>query len=239
MKFNFRQKRAEKSAITQIKKINISNQNLKEFPTNDFYTYQFSNTEKIDASKNELVSLPYDFFSVFKNLQELDLSHNQLQRLTKSIDEAKKLHKIDLSYNDLEMLPEDFSKLKITELHLIGNELKTLHGMSESQLKLLHPADITSFQLSQKGTALLEKCVQDKTQCLPAHTYYKESVSDIVQRFTKTKKIDIQKDDMNRICVEIPLNYNLRKKLEPLSKLPSQLQQCLMKHEQHILGMDW
>ena len=79
---------------------------------------------KRDISLNiYLISLPTQICELC-NLEQLDLSGNDLTELPKNIGNLKQLKKINLHRNKLIDLPESFSQLsKLKELHLLGNAL--------------------------------------------------------------------------------------------------------------------
>lgn len=83
---------AEEKKIT---KINLSENNLTEFPE---LLFQFQYLKSLDLSYNKLTEIP-NSIERFRNLRDLDLGKNQLTSLPESIFKLKSLTKLDLRSN--------------------------------------------------------------------------------------------------------------------------------------------
>jgi internalin A len=87
-------------------------------------------------------------------LQELDLSYNQLSTLPEVIGQLSQLQELDLSYNQLSTLPEAIGRLsKLQELDLSGNQLSTLPE-AIGQLSKLQVLNLSDNQLSTLPEAI-------------------------------------------------------------------------------------
>ncbi|MCU0391701.1 MAG: leucine-rich repeat domain-containing protein [Thermoflexibacter sp.] len=102
-----------------VKKLDLSNQNLKEIPAEVF---KFSKLQSLNLSNNQISQLP-DQIQVLESLQELDISNNQLNTVSSKIDDLSFLKKLNLSNNQLVDIPEVLSNLRVLEeLNLANNQ---------------------------------------------------------------------------------------------------------------------
>lgn len=80
----------------------------------------------IDLSHNQLIEIPRSI-CLFFHLRILLLHHNRLQHVPESLTNLHKLEKLDLSHNKLSELPEDFCSLKeLRKLNVSYNRLRRL-----------------------------------------------------------------------------------------------------------------
>lgn len=81
---------------------------------------------RLKLKKKKLRQFPMDIFK-FKNLNELDLSHNQLVKVPAEISTLEYLQYVNLSKNKLTALPAEIGKLvNLRELVLNNNKLQSL-----------------------------------------------------------------------------------------------------------------
>lgn len=86
---------------------------------------KLSTLQKIDLSENSIEKFKDGDFSDLKDLEELDLSRNNLTYLPPSIGELKKLKKLNLSGNKIKYLPKEFENLvELQYLDLSGNPIE-------------------------------------------------------------------------------------------------------------------
>lgn len=69
----------------------------------------------LDLASNGLSTLPEEFYSVFANIEELDLSRNCLWEISPSIKQLAKLKKLRLVQNLLDALPEELALMPALE----------------------------------------------------------------------------------------------------------------------------
>lgn len=103
------------------KNLNIKGNKLEKFPK---AVCQIKTLEKLDLSENRISTFTDDAFNEFENLQELDLSYNELTYLPTSIGKLTKLKKLNLSGNRIGSLPKEFEQLvSLESLELDGNPI--------------------------------------------------------------------------------------------------------------------
>jgi len=86
----------------------------------------FRELETLDISDNEIEVLPPEIAALTK-LQRLVLSRNRLRTFPEEVLRLPHLHWLGLSFNHIDSLPPEIYKLsKLQTLYLIGNKLKTL-----------------------------------------------------------------------------------------------------------------
>eukprot|EP01114_Cavostelium_apophysatum_P001956 TRINITY_DN11711_c0_g1_i1.p1 TRINITY_DN11711_c0_g1~~TRINITY_DN11711_c0_g1_i1.p1 ORF type:complete len:159 (-),score=34.28 TRINITY_DN11711_c0_g1_i1:157-597(-) len=102
---------------------------------NQFYAFPFSTEtlssvprlEVLNLAGNKISSLPSFFFTALKNLKELILNGNQVQRIPHEIGNMPSLRKISLSNNRVNKIPFEIGRLdKLEELQLDGNPISSI-----------------------------------------------------------------------------------------------------------------
>ena len=97
---------------------------------------KLSELQELDLSLNQLSSLPVSIFSLEK-LQVLSVRDNQLSSLPESISKLQNLRELRLYNNQLSSLPESISKLQnLQDLFLQNNQLSSLPESITSLHKL-------------------------------------------------------------------------------------------------------
>ncbi|XP_072280586.1 leucine-rich repeat-containing protein 20 [Pyxicephalus adspersus] len=71
--------------------------------------------------------MPGKFFTVYKNLQELDLEGNLLEKLPVEVSSLPNLQNINLSKNKFERFPEELTRIQSMEsINLESNQIKDI-----------------------------------------------------------------------------------------------------------------
>lgn len=118
--------------------LNLSKNQLQDFP------YSFSklrNLNNLDLSFNQIRSLPIEKMQNLKNLEKLNLTSNQIQSIPKAITGICKLKVLELSKNRIQSLPDSFAGLvDLSELYLTGNLFSSIPNFicSMTNLKVLY-----------------------------------------------------------------------------------------------------
>ncbi|CAM0139695.1 unnamed protein product [Umbelopsis sp. WA50703] len=151
---------------------------IQAIPENCLSTMQL---EELDLSHNQLRSLPNDFAFNQDNLLHLNLSDNQLETLPRSIGQISNLRSLSVSKNHLTTLPIDLVNLKSLDIL----------DVSENLLCIL-PGDILEFM--RKTTLLITgnplsrpgNCDLRATETAPDNSYM-EIIRKMSQRAIATR----------------------------------------------------
>ena len=101
----------------KISKLDLSNQNLSQFPKEIF---ELGNLKKLNLSGNNIKSIPKEIESM-KNLQLLDLSNNSISNFYSKICSLKKLRVLNLNNNKIKTIPKQICSLEVLEVLQIAN----------------------------------------------------------------------------------------------------------------------
>jgi Leucine-rich repeat (LRR) protein len=104
----------------QVYKLNLSGQNLKEFPKEILL---FENLQELYIAKNQIKELPTEI-NLLKNLQVLNLSRNKIKKLPPTIGDLSELHTLYISKNRLVYFPNEIRGLhKLRIIDVSKNQL--------------------------------------------------------------------------------------------------------------------
>jgi Leucine-rich repeat (LRR) protein len=99
---------------------------LNEIPSEIFTNELFRSLEFLEVSENQIKSIP-ETIGELKSLKSLDLSGNQIRVLPETIGQLENLEGLWIGKNCLSALPESFSKLKALKyLDLSENQFSKL-----------------------------------------------------------------------------------------------------------------
>ncbi|XP_053685957.1 protein artichoke [Sabethes cyaneus] len=109
-----------------------------------------ANLERFDASRNSIVDISAKAFRNSRSLQILDLSGNKLRELPESLSGLSELQEIDVSFNQLtELTPTVLASWRnLEELKVSNNRVNQLHQGSLRNLPLLQYLDLSSNELA-------------------------------------------------------------------------------------------
>lgn len=106
---------------SNISKLDLSNQNLTDFPMDIF---KYKNLRSLNLSNNRIKNIPPKITEL-KNLRTLDISSNQLTNLYAKLCDLQNLKILNLNNNKLKSLPTQFGKLKkLISLHIANNQFQ-------------------------------------------------------------------------------------------------------------------
>ena len=120
----------EISQLTSLRRLDLTNNQLKELPTALFQLQRTITTLYLKG--NQLEELPSEIFRLTA-LEELDLSNNQLKKLPAEVDQLTALMGLNLSGNQLEEL--DLSRYGGSPLLLVQRGAH-FHARSNREFKL-------------------------------------------------------------------------------------------------------
>ncbi len=107
------------TSIVAAARLDLSNQGLKKLPAS---VLERTDLQELDISHNQLTgALPAEIRHL-ANLKILDMSYNDLTGVPAEVGQLNKLEILDLSYNQLTGLPYEIGNLKnLKQLILTGN----------------------------------------------------------------------------------------------------------------------
>lgn len=116
--------------IKQVKKLNLSGQNLKEIPA---YVFEHTNLTKLVLSRNAITRIPKEI-SKLKKLEVLDLTYNQIETLPAPVFKLPKLRVLAVGHNSIKKFPTQIVGSSLEELiadhnRLEGIEPEALDGL--------------------------------------------------------------------------------------------------------------
>lgn len=125
--------------------LDLAQLGLKEVPEE---TFELTNLQELNLSNNELTALPESIFQL-TNLRRLFVSGNQLTTVSQGISQLANLQEVILSDNQLTTVPEGiFSLKKLRFLDLYSNQLKAIPEKI-SHLTNLQILDLGNNQLTE------------------------------------------------------------------------------------------
>ncbi|WP_372640359.1 leucine-rich repeat domain-containing protein [Ancylomarina sp.] len=135
-----------------ISKINLSGQNLNEFPKD---IRKLRNLKKIDIRNNNIKHIP-KWINELTRLESLDISNNKIETIYSNIGDLKRLKVLILNGNKIKTLPKQIGNLtQLQKLSLANNKLKTLPNQIEN-LKALKHLNIASNSFDKLPDGVLK-----------------------------------------------------------------------------------
>ncbi len=134
----------------KVYKLKLSNPKkiLKEIPAEVF---QFKNLQELDISTNQIKKLPDELFKLL-NLQVLDVSFNQIQEIPSAIGQLKNLQSLICKGCRLTKLPVEVAKLQqLHTLDVFANRIKTF------PLEMSKLTNIRTINILRNGMTAEEK----------------------------------------------------------------------------------
>lgn len=104
-----------------ISKLDLSNLNLKEIPSEVF---ELKNLRKLILSNNQITKIPKEITNL-KRLETIDISNNKISEFFAKLCELKNLKAINLNNNRIASIPKQISNLnKLRKLSIANNKIK-------------------------------------------------------------------------------------------------------------------
>ncbi|KAM5142292.1 leucine-rich repeat-containing protein 20 isoform 1-T2 [Mantella aurantiaca] len=138
-------------------RLDLSSCSLNSFPTGLYLAMSTVSDEisSISLANNEIKSLAGKFFTTFRNLEELDLQGNLLEKLPVEACLLPNLKKIDLSRNKFEAFPEELTRIQCIEnINLEGNQIKDIPVDELNKMSRLSSVNVKSNPINKESVNL-------------------------------------------------------------------------------------
>lgn len=93
---------------------------------------KFTNLQNLDLSHNQISFIPI-WLNQLQNLQHLTLSRNQIKTIPAALEYCKKLEQLELSHNQIEQMPGWMGSPKFTRIDLSHNKIRAIPQLIISQ----------------------------------------------------------------------------------------------------------
>jgi len=112
--------------IKQVKKLNLSGQNLTEIPA---YVFEYTNLTKLVLSRNSISKIPKEITKL-KKLEVLDLAYNNLTVIPAPVFKLPKLRVLSVGHNKLRKFPKQLVGSPVEQLIADHNQISELDAAS-------------------------------------------------------------------------------------------------------------
>lgn len=119
--------------IKQVKKLNLSGQNLTEIPA---YVFEYTNLTKLVLSRNSISKIPKEIAKL-KKLEVLDLTYNNLTEIPAPVFKLPKLRVLSVGHNKLKKFPKQLVGSTIEQLIADHNQIGVLDAAALDNLTRL------------------------------------------------------------------------------------------------------
>ena len=109
--------------IKQVKKLNLSGQNLTEIPA---YVFEYTNLTKLVLSRNHICKIPKEIAKL-KKLEVLDLMYNDLAEIPAPVFKLAKLRVLSVGHNKLRKFPKQLVGSSVEQLIADHNQISELN----------------------------------------------------------------------------------------------------------------
>ena len=116
--------------IKQVKKLNLSGQNLTEIPS---YVFEYTNLTKLVLSRNNICKIPKEIAKL-KKLEVLDLTYNKLTEIPAPVFKLPKLRVLSVGHNQLRKFPKQLVGSTIEQLIADHNQIGELNSAALDNL---------------------------------------------------------------------------------------------------------
>lgn len=119
--------------IKQVKKLNLSGQNLTEIPA---YVFEYTNLTKLVLSRNSISKIPKEIAKL-KKLEVLDLTYNNLTEIPAPVFKLPKLRVLSVGHNELRKFPKQLVGSPVEQLIADHNQIGELDAAALDNLTKL------------------------------------------------------------------------------------------------------
>lgn len=123
----------KRKTIKQVKKLNLSGQNLTEIPA---YVFEYTNLTKLVLSRNSINKIPKEIAKL-KKLEVLDLTYNNLTEIPAPVFKLPKLRVLSVGHNKLRKFPKQLVSSSIEQLIADHNQIGELDAAALDNLTKL------------------------------------------------------------------------------------------------------
>ena len=116
--------------IKQVKKLNLSGQNLTEIPS---YVFEYTNLTKLVLSRNNICKIPKEIAKL-KKLEVLDLTYNKLTEIPAPVFKLPQLRVLSVGHNQLRKFPKQLVGSTIEQLIADHNQIGELNSAALDNL---------------------------------------------------------------------------------------------------------
>jgi Leucine Rich Repeat (LRR) protein len=113
---------ANQSLILSVNQISYQVGDLEAIPPQ---IGKFTNLQNLDLSRNQISFIPI-WLNQLQNLQSLIISMNQIKTIPAALESCKKLEYLDLSHNQIEQMPDWMGSPKFTRIDLSHNKIRAI-----------------------------------------------------------------------------------------------------------------
>lgn len=119
--------------IKQVKKLNLSGQNLTEIPA---YVFEYTNLTKLVLSRNRICKIPKEIAKL-KKLEVLDMMYNELIEIPAPVFKLPRLRVLSVGHNKLRKFPKQLVGSSIEQLIADHNHIGELNPSALDNLSRL------------------------------------------------------------------------------------------------------
>lgn len=208
------------SQCEKLKYLSLGSCNLSDVPSS---INLLSNLEELDLSENDITYFPEPIKSL-KNLKSLNFFDTKMSELHFSNNDLPKLEYINLCYNNFETFPTDLGNLKKLKIIRIWANNMSVIPNSIDKLKNIEELnlDMNNLNLFPKEFSKLKSL---KILSLENNTLNEKSIN-IIYDIQSLEKLSLGKNNIHTISPKIKNLKNLNDLnlgTNPLQKLPAEL----------------
>ncbi|CCH60410.1 hypothetical protein TBLA_0C06140 [Henningerozyma blattae CBS 6284] len=193
-----------KDTLPNLKSLELQENPITSIAYKDYYT---NNMTSLSLAKAKLASVPGELFTKLTNLEKLDLSDNNLNRLPQEISSLTRLVYLSASRNKLDGLPVGFSNLtSLKSLDLHSNNIRNfVLGIEQIELNYINISSNAFGDLVLENPFFQETCGK-RTKLseslmffIAADNQFDDRVWDMINTFTNLKVLNLSYNNFTDI----------------------------------------